>query len=98
MVFQPDSSLTINEVIGMNWFDEHKIHLRVDGFQSQLVQRYYDFKNGFEFSNEKFLLKNNKNLIITMTNSSDMDRLFYDNYSYFPINDFYIVLTNEIIW
>ena len=94
MIYQADSSLTINEINGMNWFDEHKSHLRVDGFQSQLVQRYYDFKNGFDVSDEKLLLRNNKYLITRVTNLSNMDRFFYDNYTFFPINDFYLVLTS----
>jgi len=94
MVYQPDNSLMINEVQGLNWFDEHKSNLRIDDFQGQLVERYYDFKNGFTESEEKITLMKNEKIIEGITNSSNMNRLFYDNFMHFPINDFYLVLTS----
>lgn len=93
MVFQPDNSLTSNEIFGMNWFENNKNSLNITEFRGQLVTRYYDYKFGFDVSEEKQKIIENQSHIIKIGLDSSLNRLFYDKYSIFPLKGFYIVLT-----
>lgn len=95
MIFLSNNSLSSNEIIGMTWLDNNKNSLRIGEFQGQLVDRYYDFKSGFNSSEEKLMLIQTNVFINKISNGSGLDRLFYDKYNHFPINNFYIVLTSS---
>jgi len=94
IIYQPDTSLTSNEIYGMNWFEKTKNNLNIYEFNGQLVDRYYDYLEGFNPTENKKYVRESKFFIDSVTNGSGLTRLLYDKYENFPIKNYYIVLTS----